>query len=233
MTRTKLPGRIRRRICLALVGGAVLFAAFWLVSSFRPRWDRYTTGRAALDLDRQRLGVARTELLRLGTDGVEARREVLRREIVRREALAPREPAEAASARIRERFASLATRYGVHAPSFEAVPGQSAGGIRTEGFRVRAAGAYHDLGTWITEAVSDVRLIEVRQARLRAVPDSLTRAMAEAEGTAQPAAPAPATPGATPVEVAGAKPLDAMIEFTVHWYSLEDSAPAAQAGGAR
>ena len=214
----------------------MVFAAFWCVASFRPRWQRYVQGREVLDKDRQRLAAARAELLRLGADGVEARQAQLRQEIVRREALAPREDQDASTARIRERFASLAARYGVHAPAFEAVPAQRTGGIRTEGFRVRAAGPYHELGTWITEAVSDVRLIEVREARLRAVPDSLTRGMAAAEASG-PAAPAAAAPAGAPVEVAGARPLDAMIEFTVQWYSLEDAlggaSPAPAAEGAR
>ena len=58
-------------------------------------------------------------------------------------------------------------------------------GLQVGALTIRAAGSYHALGTWITEALSDTRLLDVKRARLQAVPDSLTRTL-RAQGTRRP-----------------------------------------------
>ena len=135
---------------------------------------------------------------------------------------------------MRERFAALAARYGVHAPSFEQMPVQTDGELHIGGLRIRAAGGYHALGTWITEALSQDRLLDIRQARLQAVPDSLTRRLRDAAGAAAPAPAAPPAaaqvpappPPPTALELSGASPLDAVVEFVVQWYALPGPGPA-------
>ncbi|MBB4635990.1 hypothetical protein [Longimicrobium terrae] len=230
MTRpASLAPRIRT-VLLLVVLGAAAGAARWAVQ-LRPRAESLGVGRAALDADRRRLADTRAELLRRGPEGIAAKNRVLRSEVERREALAPAGSGDAAALEVRERFARLAARYGVHAPSFEAVPAQRLGELEIGGVRIRAAGGYHALGTWITEGLSDGRLLDVGQARLAAVPDSLTatlRAAGAAAGGSPPAAPgagAPPAPGVPPLP--GAQPLDAVVEFVVRWYALQ--APGAGA----
>jgi hypothetical protein len=200
----------------------------------RPREHALAERRERLEAERRRLAETRAQLLRLGSEGIAARNAVLRAEVERREALAPAGTVESAGPEVRERFAALAARYGVHAPAFEPMPVQTLGDLQIGGLRIRAAGAYHALGTWIAEGLSDGRLLDVREARLQAVPDSLTRSLRTAAGAPPsapaapaPAAPAPATegsPAAPPpagaLELPGAAPLDAVVEFVVQWYAL-------------
>lgn len=236
MTRpASLAPRIRTVLLLAVLGAAA-GAARW-AAQLRPRAESLGVGQAALGADRRRLADTRAELLRRGPEGIAAKNRVLRSEVERREALAPAGSGETAALEVRERFARLAARYGVHAPTFEAVPAQRLGELEIGGVRIRAAGGYHALGTWITEGLSDSRLLDVRQARLAAVPDSLTatlRAAGAAAGGSPPAAPAGGAPppaGVPPLP--GAQPLDAVVEFVVRWYALPVAGAGAPAPGGR
>jgi hypothetical protein len=240
MTRRTPPLHRARAVALLLVLGLAVGAARWGFG-VRPRGEALRERKERLDAERRRLGETRAQLLRLGSDGIAERNRELRAEVERREALAPAGTIESAGPQVRERFATLAARYGVHAPTFEPMPVQTVGGLQIGAFRVRAAGGYHALGTWITEALSDARLLDVRQARLQAVPDSLTRrlrgtapvaAAAPAAGPAAGpagAAPAPAPPPAGALELPGAAPLDAVVEFVVQWYALPGAPGAATA----
>jgi len=235
------PPAHRAAIILALLLlGLAVGGARW-ATEVRPRAEALGRRRAALDRERHRLAATRAELLRLGREGIDARTAALREEVRRREALAPGGSPDAAAAQVRERFAAFASRYGVHAATFEPMPAQTVDGLQVGALTIRAAGSYHALGTWITEALSDTRLLDVKRARLEAVPDSLTRSL-HAQGTP---APAPAPPPAAPVpadgtlppaaappgpaaalQLAGAAPLDAVVELVVQWYAL----PEASAG---
>ncbi|HWK90290.1 MAG TPA: hypothetical protein VNP72_09850 [Longimicrobium sp.] len=223
-------------VLLLLLGAAVGGARSGL--AIRPQAEALAGRRERLDAERRRLAETRAQLLRLGSEGIASRNRVLRAEVERREALAPAGTAEAAALAVRERFAALAARYGVHAPVFEQLAPQTVGELEVGAMRIRAAGNYHALGTWITEALSDGRLLDVREARLQAVPDSLTRTI-RGEAPVASAAPAPAAdatataappaPGA--LELAGAAPLDAVVDLVVQWYALQPG--AAPAGEAR
>jgi hypothetical protein len=242
MTHRTAPAYRTRVVTLLLLLGTAIAGARWAVG-VRPREDALRDRRERLETERRRLADTRAQLLRLGSEGIAARNVVLRAEVERREALAPAGTVESAGPEVRERFAALAARYGVHAPTFEQMPVQTLGDLQIGGLRIRAAGPYHALGTWITEALSDGRLLDVRQARLQAVPDSLTRSLRGAEGTipAIPAAPPPAAPetaaaapapaplAAGTLELSGAAPLDAVVEFVVQWYALPGSAESTSA----
>ncbi|HEX8243447.1 MAG TPA: hypothetical protein VF541_08130 [Longimicrobium sp.] len=243
MTRATSSVHRARAVALLLVLGAAVGAARWALG-VRPAGEALRQRRERLEAERRRLGETRAELLRLGSDGIATRNRALRAEVERREALAPAGTVESAGPAVRERFAALAARYGVHAPTFEPMPVQTVGGLQIGGMRIRAAGGYHALGTWITESLSDDRLLDIRQARLQAVPDSLTRSLREA-AAASPVSPAPPTPAAAPtpagaapapsapppagaLELPGAAPLDAIVEFVVQWYALPGSPEPAQ-----
>jgi hypothetical protein len=232
MIRRVVPGHRARAVLLLVLLGALGAGIRW-VADLRPRLSDLQARSEALRAERGRLAETRAQLLRFGAEGIATRNQFLRAEVERREALAPVGSADAAALAVRERFGVLAARYGVHAPTFEQMPVSSQGDLRIGSMRVRAAGGYHALGTWITEALSDERLLDVREARLEAVPDSLMLAVRASAGT--PAAPSAAPgqggePGASnPLNVVGAAPLDAVVEFVVHWYSLETS--AVQTGG--
>jgi hypothetical protein len=242
MTHRTAPAYRTRTVTLLLVLGFAVAGARWTLG-VRPREDALHARRERLETGRRRLADTRAQLLRLGSEGIAAKNGVLRAEVERREALAPAGTVESAGPEVRERFAALAARYGVHAPTFEQLPAQSLGDLQIGGLRIRAAGPYHALGTWITEALSDHRLLDVRQARLQAVPDSLTKSLRGAAGTmaAMPAAPPPPVAGAAAapaqvppagaLELPGAAPLDAVVEFVVQWYALPGSAGPAPAPG--
>lgn len=220
---TRRSGHRARAVVLLILLGAAVAGLRWALD-LRPRLVELGRRSEVLRAERGRLAETRAQLLRLGPDGIAARNQALRAEVERREALAPAGSAEAAAVAVRERFGALAARYGVHAPTFEQMPVTSQGDLRIGSLRVLAAGGYHALGTWITEALSDSRLLDVRQARLEAVPDSLmlqVRASAGAGAQASPATSAgeAGSPGA--LQVAGAVQLDAVVEFVVHWYALE------------
>ncbi len=242
MTRATPSIHRARAVAFLLLVGAAAGAARWGLG-VRPAGEALRERRERLEAERRRLGETRAQLLRLGSDGIAARNRALRAEVERREALAPAGTVETAGPEVRERFAALAARYGVHAPTFELVPVQTIGGLQIGGMRIRAAGGYHALGTWITESLSDDRLLDIRQARLQAVPDSLTRSLREA-GAASAPPPTPTAPvapppgGASPVpsapppagalELPGAAPLDAVVEFVVQWYAIPGSPEPAQ-----
>lgn len=230
MTRRPASSPYRNRlVLLALVIGLSIGTARWVLE-LRPRAAALRTGHEMLQSEKRRLAATRARLLQLGSDGIADRNRALRAEVERREALAPAGALETAGVEVRERFASLAARYGVHAPSFEQMPVQSAGELQIGGLRIRASGGYHALGTWITEALSDDRLLDVGQARLQAVPDTLTRQL-RAAAASVPAPPAEAQagpPAAGALELSGARPLDAVVEFVVRWYALPAAAPAAE-----
>lgn len=228
MTRRPVSAYRARAVTLLLFLGIAVGGARWVLG-VRPREHALAERRERLDAERRRLAETRAQLLRLGSEGIAARNRVLRAEVERREALAPAGTVESAGPEVRERFAALAARYGVHAPTFEPMPVETLGDLQIGGLRIRAAGGYHALGTWITEGLSDGRLLDVREARLQAVPDSLTRSLRPAAGAAPavPAAPAPAAvgspappPPAGALELTGAAPLDAVVEFVVRWYAL-------------
>lgn len=233
MTARTIAGRTWAVLLLLLlgVGGAGLR---WMID-LKPRALALQLRGDALQADRRRLAETRAQLLRLGSDGIAARNAELRAEVERREALAPAGGAESSAMEVRERFASLAKRYGVHAPTFEQMPEQVEGGLRIGRLRVRAAGGYDVLGTWITESISDQRLIDVDYARLEVVPDSLTRTVRASAGetgvvqTLPSPAAVPGPPALGAIVVAGAVPLDAVTEFVVRWYALEEL-PASSAG---
>lgn len=230
MTRRSASSPYRNRlVLLALVIGLSIGTARWVLE-LRPRAAALRTSREMLQSEKLRLAATRARLLQLGSDGIADRNRALRAEVERREALAPAGSLETAGVEVRERFASLAARYGVHAPSFEQMPVQSAGELQIGGLRIRASGGYHALGTWITEALSDDRLLDVGQARLQAVPDTLTRQLrAAAVSAPAPAAEAQAGPSAAgALELSGARPLDAVVEFVVRWYALPAATPAAE-----
>lgn len=224
----------RGQALFLILAGTTLSLALWWGVSYRPRLADVSSEEVALAADRRAMAATRAEILRLGEHGIAARIQQLRGEVQRREALAPTGPPEAAASSMRERFATLASRYGVHAPTFEIIPPATARGMRTEGFRVRAAGQYHDLGTWAAEALSADRLVDVRSARLQVVPDSLLRTLLADQAASAPAvssvpnaAPVPGAPhpAATALEIAGARPLDAVLEMEVQWYALDVSPP--------
>lgn len=236
MTRRPASVHRARAMALLLLLGITVGGARWALS-IRPREAALAERRERLEAERRRLAETRAQLLRLGSDGIAARNRVLRAEVERREALAPAGTVESAGPEVRERFAALAARYGVHAPTFEPMPVQTVGDLQIGGLRIRAAGGYHALGTWITEGLSDERLLDVRQARLQAVPDSLTkglRAGAPGPAAAPPggAAGAPdAPPPAGALELPGATPLDAVVELVVQWYALPGTPASAPAPG--
>jgi hypothetical protein len=217
-------------VLLAVVLGLGTALARWGLD-LRPRGEALRRERQTLQADRLRLAETRARLLQLGSEGIAERNRALRAEVERREALAPAGSLEPAAAEVRERFATLAARYGVHAPSFEHVPVRSAGELQIGGLRIRAAGSYHALGTWITEALSQERLLDVQQARLEAVPDTLTRRLRDAAAVppSSPGAQVPPAPATAALELSGARPLDAVVEFVVQWYALPAGAsnPAA------
>lgn len=228
-------------LCVVVLGIGV-GGAQWALG-VRPRAVALGTQRESLQADRLRLAETKARLLQLGSEGIVERNRALRAEVERREALAPAGSVDSTGAEIRERFAALAARYGVHAPSFEQMPVQAAGELEIGGLRIRAAGGYHALGTWITEALSQDRLLDIRQARLQAVPDSLTRRLRDAAsvggpapspgaGSAVPAAAAP-PPAPSTLELSGASPLDAVVEFVVQWYALPGSRPVPPAANER
>lgn len=227
-----------RAVTLLLLLGIAVGGARWALG-VRLREAALTERRERLDAERRRLAETRAQLLRLGSDGIAERNRVLRAEVERREALAPAGTVESAGPAVRERFAALAARYGVHAPTFEQMPVQTVGDLQIGGLRIRAAGGYHALGTWITEGLSDERLLDVRQARLQAVPDSLTKSLRASAGAAPeatapagaPGAPAP-PPQAGVLELPGATPLDVVVEFVVQWYALPGAAGPTPAPGA-
>lgn len=238
---TRRPALVHRApvVTLLLVLGIAAGGAQWALG-VRPREAALTERRERLEAERRRLAETRAQLLRLGSEGIAERNRVLRVEVERREALAPAGTVESAGPAVRERFAALATRYGVHAPTFEQMPVQTVGDLQIGGLRVRAAGGYHALGTWITEGLSDERLLDVRQARLQAVPDSLTKSLRAGAGVA-PVAPAatasaPGAPVSPPpagaLELPGAAPLDVVVEFVVQWYALPGPAEPTPAPGA-
>lgn len=239
MTCRPAPAYRARAVTLLLLLGIAIGGARWGLG-FRPREEALAERRARLEAERRRLAETRAQLLRLGSEGIAARNRELRAEVERREALAPAGTVESAGPQVRERFAALAARYGVHAPTFEQMPVQALGGLQIGGLRIRAAGGYHALGTWITEALSDGRLLDVRQARLQAVPDSLLRSLRSGAGAVPPApaatpsaragaAGAPPPPPAGALELPGAAPLDAVVEFVVQWYALPGAAEPAPA----
>jgi hypothetical protein len=240
MTRRPASAYRARAVMLLLFLGIAAAAVRW-TAEVRPWAHAVAEQREGLDADRRRLAETRAQLLRLGSDGIAARNRVLRAEVERREALAPAGSVESAGVEVRERFAALAARYGVHAPTFEQMPVQALGDLQIGGVRIRAAGGYHALGTWITEGLSDGRLLDVGHARLQAVPDSLTRSLRPAAGApaAFSASPPPAPGNATDplalpqpsgvLELAGAAPLEAVVEFVVRWYALHAAAAAVPA----
>ena len=234
MTRRPIAYYRNRFVLLVLVLGLTGGAARWALG-VRPRAGALRAQREALQTERLRLAETRARLLQLGSDGIAERNRTLRAEVERREALAPAGSVDSSAADVRERFASLAARYGVHAPSFEQMPVQTDGELQIGGLRIRAAGGYHALGTWITEALSQDRLLDIRQARLQAVPDTLTRRLRDAAAAAAAPAASPATqvaappPPPTSLELSGASPLDAVVEFVVQWYALPGSSPAPSA----
>ena len=242
MTRRPASVHRARAVTLLLLLGTAVGGARWALG-VRPREAALAERGERLEAERRRLAETRAQLLRLGSDGIAARNRELREEVERREALAPAGTVESAGPAVRERFAALAARYGVHAPTFEQMPVQTVGDLQIGGLKIRAAGGYHALGTWITEGLSDERLLDVRQARLQAVPDSLTKSLRAAAGAA-PAAPAasPGAPGAPAVpappppagalELPGAAPLDAVVEFVVQWYALPGAPGSTPAPGA-
>ena len=224
-----------RVILLLLLAGCAGAGLRWALD-LRPRGVALQIQSEKLRAERGRLAETRAQLLRLGPDGIAARNAELRAEVERREALAPAGAAQSSGVEVRERFANFAARYGVHAPTFEQMPERVEGDLRIGSLRIRAAGGYNALGTWITESLSDHRLLDVAHARLEAVPDSLTRllrASAAGAGGVQPGPPAPPAPGDPSVPgaivVAGAAPLDAVVEFVVRWYALE-AHPSSPAG---
>ncbi|HET6230552.1 MAG TPA: hypothetical protein VFE05_10830 [Longimicrobiaceae bacterium] len=220
---------LRNRAAAVVLMLGVLAAAGQWTAAIRPRSAALEGRRRALEAERTRLAGTRAELLRLGSEGIASRNRVLRAEVLRREALAPAGNADAVGVQVRERFAALAARYGVHAPSFEPVPVRAEGDLQVAGLKIRAAGEYHAIGTWLTEALADDRLLDVQRARLEAVPDSLTGALRGSPpppaGGAPGAGPAPADPA---LQLAGAAPLDAVVEVVVQWYALPGK-PGAQA----
>lgn len=226
--------RLRARAALLLLAAGATVGVLRWAAEVRPRADALEDRRARLDAARLRLAGMRVQLLRLGSEGIASRNRALRAEVERREALAPSGTMESGAQEVRERFAALAARYGVHASAFEPMPEEEAGGLRTGALRIRAAGPYHALGTWITEGLSAGRLLDVRRARLEAAPDSLTRALREG-APAPPSAPGPAAAGPSapqpegPLAMPGAAPLDAIAEIEVRWYAL----PAPAAAGVR
>ena len=231
MTRRPIAYYRNRFVLLVLVLGLTGGAARWALG-VRLRAAALRAQREALQAERLRLAETRARLLQLGSDGIAERNRTLRAEVERREALAPAGSVDSSAADVRERFASLAARYGVHAPSFEQMPVQTDGELQIGGLRIRAAGGYHALGTWITEALSQDRLLDIRQARLQAVPDTLTRRLRDAAAAAAAPAASPATqvaappPPPTSLELSGASPLDAVVEFVVQWYALPGPSPA-------
>lgn len=237
MTRRPASVHRARAVTLLLLLGIAVGGARWALG-VRPREAALTEHRERLEAERRRLAETRAQLLRLGSDGIAERNRALRAEVERREALAPAGTVESAGPAVRERFAGLAARYGVHAPTFEQMPVQTVGDLQIGGLRIRAAGGYHALGTWITEGLSDVRLLDVRQARLQAVPDSLTKGLRAGVATPAVAAPAgaPGAPAPPPpvgaLELPGAAPLDAVVEFVVQWYALPGAPGSAPAPGA-
>lgn len=214
---------LRRRAVAALVlSGAVVGGARWAIE-IRPRVASVVEAQGRLDRERMRLAATRAQLLRLGSEGIAARNQALRAEVRRREALAPMGSVEAGAAAVRERFATVAARYDVHAPTFEPLPPETDGEFQIGGLRIRAAGPYHAVGTWITESVADERLLYVERARLSAVPDSLTVTLRRArEGATVPeeGSPRDADASSQTLHVAGAAPLDAVVELVVRWYAL-------------
>lgn len=239
MTHRPPPVHRARAVTLLLLLGIAVGGARWTLG-VRPREEALVERRDRLEAERRRLAEIRAQLLRLGADGIAERNRVLRAEVERREALAPAGTVESAGPAVRERFAALAARYGVHAPTFEQMPVQALGDLQIGGVRIRAAGGFHALGTWTAEGLSDERLLDVRQARLQAVPDSLTRTLrtGAGEASARPAAaegapgtPAPPPPGGA-LDLPGAAPLDAVVEFVVQWYALPGAHGPAAAPGA-
>jgi hypothetical protein len=212
-------------VVLAVALGLATAAARWGLD-LRPRGEALRRERESLQADRLRLAQTRARLLQLGSEGIAERNRALRAEVERREALAPGGSVEPAAAEVRERFATLAARYGVHAPSFEPVPVRSDGELQIGGLRIRAAGGYHALGTWITEALSQERLLDVQQARLESVPDTLTRRLRDAAAVPASAAAGQSPPASGALELSGARPLDAVVEFVVQWYALPAAATA-------
>jgi hypothetical protein len=237
MTRRPASVHRARAVALLLLLGTAVGGARWALG-VRPREAALAERRERLEAERRRLAETRAQLLRLGSDGIAERNRALRAEVERREALAPAGTVESAGPAVRERFAGLAARYGVHAPTFEQMPVQTVGDLQIGGLRIRAAGGYHALGTWITEGLSDERLLDVRQARLQAVPDSLTKGLRAGVATPAVAAPAgaPGAPAPPPpvgaLELPGAAPLDAVVEFVVQWYALPGAPGSAPAPGA-
>lgn len=221
----------RRRAVSLLVVLSLIGLSGWWMMAYRPRVLELSEAEASLENDRREVAAAGAEILRHGESGVRDRIRDLRAEVRRREALAPPGDPDAAASDMRERWANLAARYGVHAPTFDVVPPSSARGLRTEGFRVRAAGDFHNLGTWITESLSANRLVDVRSGKLRVVPDSLIRVLfqvAEVPAAAAPAAGVPGGPaGPAALELPGTQPLHAVVELDVQWYALEESGAAA------
>jgi len=219
-------------VAMTLACGFASAAVRW-AAEVRPRAEALRVEREALQVERLRLGETRARLLQFGPEGIAERTRALRAEVERREALAPAGSLEQAGVEVRERFAALAARYGVHAPTFEQVPAGTAGEVQVGGLRIRAAGGYHALGTWITESVSHDRLLDVREASLRAVPDTLTRRLRQAASAAVhgPAVPGRGQPPAAPpsaagsLELSGASPLDAVVELVVQWYALPETRP--------
>jgi hypothetical protein len=230
------PVGYRKRVILFLLLLGVGGAGLRWVAELHPRQVALRTRAQQLREERGRLAETRAQLLRFGPDGIAARNAELRSEVERREALAPAAALQNSGMEIRERFANLASRYGVHAPTFEPLPEQVDGDLRIGSLRVRATGGYDALGTWISESLSDQRLLDVDHARLEAVPDSLTRQLRVSVAgpvvapTGAPVSPEPGQPSAAAaIELAGAAPLDAVVEFVIRWYTL-DSHPASPPG---
>lgn len=222
----------RRRAVAALVlTGAVVASARWALES-RPRAASVAEAQGQLGQERMRLAATRAQLLRLGSEGIAARNRSLRAEVRRREALAPVGSVETGAAAVRERFATLAARYDVHAPTFEPLPAEVDGELQIGGLRIRAAGPYHAVGTWITESVADGRLLYVERARLSAVPDSLTVTLRRARDAASipEGSPEDADANSQPLHVGGAAPLDAVVELVVRWYALPSAGRDADEG---
>jgi hypothetical protein len=158
----------------------------------------------------------------MGEDGLQAEIDRLRQEIERRETLAPLttvQAPEVGALHIRDQIGLLAKRYGVDASHIVPVEVASEGGIRTDGFRVRLTGGYHAVGAMMTDLLSLSRLTRVVDARLVPVPDSLI-----SDGT-------PAQGSESQSLVPNGKPLDAIVEFTLQWYSLDPSGNAGEGSG--
>lgn len=204
------------RVKALLLGASTLILGGWTMLVYRPRAEDLAAAEAELLAEEASLRDARAAALRHGVDGLQAEIERLRAEAARREARTPTleaESPEQAALRVREHLGQIARRLGVDAPRIQAISSGSHAGFRVDGFQVEASGGYHELGILLTETARMDRLVEVSEARLEAVPDSLLSRL-PARGPA---------PAARSAAVAG-RPLDARLSFTLRWYSL---APAA------